>query len=134
LALPQEQPLAALVHRLARPSKVGSYGRLAGLELPELKARGLEFTKSGDVLSRLIGGPEVWRLRAIEVRPEEAMAQVKVSDATVERYKKVREALRKRLGTSRVTQTLCKMSDEDMHGFANELLELFDTCDPVFGA
>lgn len=61
------------------------------------------------------------------------MAEIKVSDKTLERYKAVRERMRANLGTSRITQRLTTMSDDEMHEFANDLLELFDVVDPVFG-
>lgn len=61
------------------------------------------------------------------------MPQIKISDATAKRYKEVRQRMREKLGTSKITQTLIRMNDDDMHEFANDLLELFDTIDPVFG-
>lgn len=61
------------------------------------------------------------------------MPEVKIRDTTITRYKAVRENLRSKLGTSKVTQQLINMSDEDMHAFANDLLELFDIVDPILG-
>lgn len=61
------------------------------------------------------------------------MPEIKVRDTTITRYKNVRENLRKKLGTSKVTQQLINMSDDDMHAFANDLLELFDIVDPILG-
>lgn len=61
------------------------------------------------------------------------MPEVKIRDTTITRYKSVRENLRKKLGTSKVTQQLINMSDEDLHDFANDLLELFDIVDPILG-
>lgn len=59
------------------------------------------------------------------------MPEIKVRDNTIQRYKAVRERLREKLGSSRITQTLINMSDDQMHDFANDLLELFDVADPV---
>lgn len=61
------------------------------------------------------------------------MPQIKMSEATIQRYRSVRQRLRTRLGTSKITQTLTQMSNDEMHEFANDLLELFDTLDPVLG-
>ncbi|MDF1666967.1 MAG: hypothetical protein P1V97_34810 [Planctomycetota bacterium] len=61
------------------------------------------------------------------------MPEVKIRDTTITRYKAVRKNLRDKLGTSKVTQQLINMSDEDMHAFANDLLELFDIVDPILG-
>jgi len=59
------------------------------------------------------------------------MAQIKVSDGTLARYKETRTALREKLGSSRITARLIAMSDEEMHGFANDLLNLLDITDPI---
>jgi hypothetical protein len=61
------------------------------------------------------------------------MPDIKVRDATLKRYKDIRERMRLKLGTSKVTQAMINMSDDDMHAFTNDLLELFDVVDPILG-
>ena len=59
---------------------------------------------------------------------------IKVKDATLARYSELREKLRTRMGTSKVTRNLVAMNEEELHGFANELLELFDILDGTLGS
>ena len=59
------------------------------------------------------------------------MPEIKVRDNTIKQYKTVRDRLSEKLGASKVTQRLINMSDDEMHAFANDLLELFDIVDPI---
>lgn len=63
-----------------------------------------------------------------------AMAQITIKDTTLERYRAVRARLRQTMGTSKVTQRLINMDDDDLHELANDLLELFDIVDPILGS